>query len=117
MTLPGCGQARASCERGISNSVVERRKDFPWLDNRISYLEHRVYATQQKVDDQAFQGKLDAAEQKWLSDTRDELAEFQYIKRVLSPTENRIAVTGYHLLAYAILIAVIVALFWRYFGA
>ena len=76
-----------------------------------------VFQVQQQVNDQAFQGKLDASAQKWLSDTRDELAEFQYIKRVLSPTENRIAVTGYHLLAYAILIAIIVALFWRYFGA
>lgn len=97
--------------------MVERRKEFPWLDNRISYLEHMVFQVQQQVNDQAFSGKLDGAAQKWLSDTRDELAEFVYIKRVLSPAENRIVITGYHLLAYAILIAVIVALFWRWFGA
>ena len=98
--------------------MVERRKEFPWLDNRISYLEHMVFQVQQQVNDQAFSGKLDAAAQQWLSDTRSELAEFVYIKRVLSPNnENRIAVSGYHLLAYAILIAVIVALFWRYVGA
>ncbi len=86
------------------------------MDNRISYLEHMVFQVQQQVNDQAFTGKLDAAAQQWLSDTRSELAEFVYIKRVLNPSENRIAITGYHLLAYVLLITVIVALFWRIFG-
>jgi len=96
--------------------VVEKRTEFPWLDTRISYLEHTLYEITRQANDQAYSGKLDSAVQKWLSDTRDELGEFQYIKRVLSPQSGRIEITGWHLLAYSVIMVVILALFLRYFG-
>lgn len=94
----------------------KQRTEFPWLDRRISYLEHLSFTTQQQVDAQAYDGKIDPASQRRLSDTGEELAEMQDVRRRVTPQDIRIPITGVHFILYVSLIGLTLYLVWQLFG-
>jgi hypothetical protein len=100
---------------------VDKRTEFPALEARKSDLEHQHWEATKQVNDGVYTGKLDAAVENWLRRIREELDELNYVLKVIGSQGSKIDVQGHTLLiamiAYAIIMLVIVALFIRYLGA
>lgn len=101
--------------------MENKRTEFPALEAHKSNLEHQLAQATQQVNDGIFTGKLDVAVELWMKRVREELDEVNYLLKLVGSQQNRIDVTGHTLLiamiAYAVIMLVIVALFVRFLGA
>lgn len=100
--------------------MVEKRTEFPALEARRSYLEQACYQAQRQADDAVFAGKADQGTALWLANVRAELDELNYVLRAVGSQGSKIDVTGQTLflsmVAYAVIMAIIVVVFLRYYG-
>lgn len=101
--------------------MVERRTEFPALEARRWFLEHEYHFAQRQADDAVRGGRADSGTQQWIMDLRAELDELNYILRMVGDQDHRIEITQRTLMAlallYGIIMATIVVLFLRYYGA